>query len=616
MPKIKESSIEELKSRVNIYDVVSAYVSLKKAGSSYKGLSPFTTEKTPSFFVHPDKNFFHCFSTGIGGDIISFIRQKENLSFVEAVEFLANKYGVKLEYEKGGKTDPSATSLRKQIYDIHEDAANWYAENFFADTQQAQEIRNYWTQERGFSLDDAKTLRIGFAPPSSDGLKKILAQKKYSREAVIASGIFYGKPEEPLRDFYARFRGRMMIPIADIQGRVIAFTARKTRFTPDIPSEEGKYVNSRETEIFKKNATVFNLDKAKNEIREKNACIVVEGQLDAIRMFCAGFKNTVATQGTAAGAEHFALIRRFANKAVLLFDGDSAGRKAALRVIPICIKSDVEPFVAALPDGEDPDTFIKKFGVDAMRELVGNKKQTALTFAAKTILADTPNPTAADKRAAMLRLFEIVDAAASMVLRDDYLREISNAFLVDFPSVAEDYKSYRAASNAPAKYESRPEPAPKKDSSEMLTNAVYDSLMVCLYNENVAQAMAGILQDEWIDGDTPAASALRKILGLYREGEGFSVSDIETFFDDKDEKNLLYKILSEQNSAMDNPAKTANECIAKIYHNFIKKEIQDLNKQLILADSRDSAEKFDILKRISALRKLSATPPARIEIAH
>ena len=128
--------------------------------------------------------------------------------------------------------------------------------------------------------------------------------------------------------------------------------------------------------------------------------------------------------------------------------------------------------------------------------------------------------------------------------------------------------------------------------------------------------MAGILQDEWIDGDTPAASALRKIHGLYREGEGFSVSDIETFFDDKDEKNLLYKILSEQNSAIDNPAKTANECIAKIYHNFIKKEIQDLNKQLILADSRDSAEKFDILKRISALRKLSATPPARIEIAH
>ena len=141
MPKIKASSIEELKARVNIYDVVSAYVSLKKSGSSYKGLSPFTTEKTPSFFVHPDKNYYYCFSTSQGGDIISFIRMKENLSFSEAVEFLANKFNIKLEYEAGGKSDGAPSSLRKQIYDIHEDAAEWYSENFFADNEQAAEIR-------------------------------------------------------------------------------------------------------------------------------------------------------------------------------------------------------------------------------------------------------------------------------------------------------------------------------------------------------------------------------------------------------------------------------------------------------------------------------------------
>lgn len=612
MPKIKASSIEELKARVNIYDVVSAYVSLKKSGSSYKGLSPFTTEKTPSFFVHPDKNYYYCFSTSQGGDIISFIRMKENLSFSEAVEFLANKFNVKLEYEAGGKSDGASASLRKQIYDIHEDAAAWYAENFFAGGEQAAEIRSYWTNERGFSLEDAKTLRIGYAPPSSDPLKKILAQKGYSPEAILASGIFYGRPGERLRDYYARFRARMMIPISDIQGRVIAFTARKTRFTPDIPSEEGKYVNSRETEIFKKNAVVFNLDKAKSAIREKNSCIVVEGQLDAIRMFCAGFKNTVATQGTAAGAEHFALIRRFANKAVLLFDGDAAGRHAALRVIPICIKADIEPFVAPLPDGEDPDSFIKKFGTDAMAELVGNRLQTALSFAARSILADTPNPTASDKRAAMLQLFEIVDNAASRVLRDDYLREISNALVLDYPSVAEDY---RARKSPAAPGASPAENPPKKDSSAMLTNAVYDSLMICLYNDGVAQGMADILQDAWIEEASLPAAVLKKILALYREGIGFSVSDIETYFENPEEKNIIYKILSEKSSDIDNPAKVANECIAKIYHNFIKREIEALNAQLILADNNDSAEKFEILKRISALRKLSATPPARIELA-
>lgn len=611
MPKIKASSIEELKSRVNIYDVVSAYVSLKKSGSSYKGLSPFTTEKTPSFFVHPDKNYYYCFSTSQGGDIISFIMIKENLSFAEAVEFLANKYGFKLEYEDGGKSDKASASIRKQIYDIHEDAADWYAGNFFSDTPQAQEIRDYWTNERGFSLEDAKVLRIGYAPLASDPLKKILAKKGYSAEAIIASGIFYGKPGESLSDFYARFRGRMMIPISDIQGRVIAFTARKTRFTPNIPSEEGKYVNSRETEIFKKNAVVFNLDKAKSAIKEKNACIVVEGQLDAIRMYCAGFKNTVATQGTAAGSEHFALIRRFANKAILLFDGDAAGRHAALRVIPICIKADIEPFVAPLPDGEDPDSFIKKFGIEAMGELVGNKLQTALSFAARSILADVKNPTAADKREAMLQLFEIVDNASSRVLRDDYLREIANSLVLDYPSVAEDYRTYRAKSQTRERF-SEKEPA-KKDSSVMLTNAVYDSLMLCLYSDGLAQDMADILQDEWIDGDSTVAVVLKKILALYREGVGFSTADIETYFDAPEEKNLIYRILAEKTTDLENSTKLANDCIAKIYNNYIKKEIEELNKQLAHADNNGLTEKFEILKRISGLRKLSTTPPARIE---
>lgn len=157
MPKIKASSIEELKARVNIYDVVSAYVSLKKSGSSYKGLSPFTTEKTPSFFVHPDKNYYYCFSTSQGGDVISFIMIKENLSFAEAVEFLANKYGFKLEYEDGGKSDGASASIRKQIYDIHEDAADWYAWNFF---QTPRRPRKYATIGRMNAGSRWKTPRI------------------------------------------------------------------------------------------------------------------------------------------------------------------------------------------------------------------------------------------------------------------------------------------------------------------------------------------------------------------------------------------------------------------------------------------------------------------------
>lgn len=612
MPRIKKSCIEEIKARVSVYDVVSAYVNLKKSGSAYKGLSPFANEKTPSFFVYPDKGFYYCFSTSQGGDIFEFIKIKENLSFYEAVEFIANRFSIKLEYEDGGGI--ASPSRRKQLFDIHEDAANWYSEQFFADTPEAAEIREYWVKERGFTLEDAKELRIGYAPINSDGLKRILHQKKYSSDAIIGSGIFSARDgESNIRNFYPRFRGRMMIPISDIQGRVIAFTARKTRFTPQIASEEGKYVNSRDTDIFKKNLVVFNMDKAKNSARDKNYCIVVEGQLDAIRMYCSGFKNTVATQGTAAGAEHFALIKRFANKVVLLFDGDNAGRHAALRVIPICFKAELEPFVAVIPNGDDPDSMIKNCGVEAMKELVENKKCTALSFAAREILADNPNPTPQDRLSAMQALFEIVDNCQSKVLRDDYLREISNSLMCDLKSVIQDYRKWKDSSHQPLKTPVQPAQKTENLSQGMLTNAISDALMVSLHYENVAEGLAQIIRDAWIADGSLEGKVLARLLALYREGIEFNLSDIDTFFDDADEKNLIYKINTEQYSKIDNPIKYANDAVKKIYRNFLSKEIDSLNKELSETDISNEKQKLEILKKISKLRKESKIPPAQIE---
>ena len=612
MPRIKKSCIEEIKARVSVYDVVSAYVNLRKSGSSYKGLSPFTNEKTPSFFVYPDKGFYYCFSTSQGGDIFEFIKIKENLSFYEAVEFIANRFSIKLEYEDGRGF--AAPSRRKQLFDIHEDAANWYAEQFFADTPEAAEIRDYWVNERGFTLEDAKELRIGFAPANSDRLKNILQQKKYAPDAIVGSGIFSARDADTsIHNFYPRFRGRMMIPISDIQGRVIAFTARKTRFTPQIASEEGKYVNSRDTDIFKKNLVVFNMDKAKNAAREKNYCIVVEGQLDAIRMYCSGFKNTVATQGTAAGAEHFALIKRFANKVVLLFDGDKAGRHAALRVIPICFKAELEPFVAVIPNGEDPDSMIKNHGIEAMRELVENKKCTALTFAAKEILADNLNPTPQDRLSAMHSLFEIIGNCPSKVLRDDYLREVSNALMCDLKSVIQDYRQWKETSPRPFKSEVSPPKKHENVSQGMLTNAISDALMVSLHYENVAEGLAQIIRDIWIADGSIEGKVLARLLALYREGVEFNLSEIDTFFDAAEEKNLIYKINTEQYSKIDNPIKYANEAVKKIYRNFLSKEIDILNKKLSEVDMSDEKQKLEILKKISKLRKESKQPPAQIE---
>ena len=615
MSKIKASSIEEVRGRVGVYDLISQYVDLHRSGSKYKGLSPFKHEKTPSFFVDPAKNMYYCFSSSQGGDIFKFVMVKENLNFPEAVEFIANKFNIRLEYEDGA-AGSQAPSYRKQLFEIHELSASWYAEQFFAQTSEAAEIRDYWVGERGFTLEEARELRIGYAPTSSVELKKILSAKKYSPEAIIGSGIFYGNDRErDINKFYPRFCGRIIIPILDVQGRVIAFTARKTRFTPQKPSEEGKYVNSRDTDIFKKNTVVFNIDKAKNPASEKKYFIVVEGQLDALRMYCSGLKNAVATQGTAAGYEHFAAMKRYADKVVLLFDGDSAGRRAALRVIPICYSADIEPFVAVLPPDEDPDSFIKKNGPEAMRELVEQQRTSALKFAAGEILADTPNPSSSDKRSAMLKLFEILAECKSEVIRNDSLLEIAANLKLDAHAVHSDWKAWIERKNRSKRAVPDAGENDDKKCEGILTNAYFDTLLVCLNFENVAEALSKILRDQWIVGDGVEARALKRLMALYREGIGFSIDETDSSFDDKEEKNLIYKIALEDKSSIENPVKYANNCMIEIYRKYLDLEKRRLNELLQEADMNNSPKKFDILKQLNNLSKEARTPPARIEVA-
>lgn len=616
MPFIKKSSIEEVRARVNIYDIVSRYVNLRKCGSSYKGLSPFTNEKTPSFFVYPDKNFYYCFSTSQGGDIFQFIKIKENLNFNEAVEFIADRFSIPLQYEDNKGPVPNR-SVRKELYEINEIAADYYSREFFGDSGQASAIRKYWTGERGFTLDDAKKLRIGFAPPSSDPLKKLLLSKKFSIEALRSCGLFFARDSD-FRNFMPRFRGRLIIPISDSQGRPIAFTARKTEFTPsDISYEEGKYVNSPETDIFKKNSVLFNFDKAKEPAEKKRYFILVEGQIDTIRMYCSGFDNTVASQGTGAGAEHFSLMKRHADKVVLLFDGDSAGRKTALRVIPICIKAEIEPYIAALPEGEDPDSYLRKNTVESMRKIVENRRENAVSYAAKHALDEISNPSPTDKLAAMKRLFEMISPAKSQVILDDYLREISRHLLLDPLSVSADFKKWKRGQESKGQQaESSPSQTKTGELSGggMLTNAVYDALFVCLHYDNVAEALSQIISDAWISDDSTESAALKKILALHREGIGFSLSELNEYFDDESQKNLIYKLSSADKSIIENPVKYANDCIQKIYNKYVGEEIRELNKRLSESD-KNSSEQFTILKRISELRRESRLAPTLSEVS-
>ncbi|MFP4283349.1 MAG: DNA primase, partial [Opitutales bacterium] len=270
MPLISRQSIESLKLHVNIHDVVAREVDLKRQGRNYVGLSPFQNEKTPSFFVLPERGIFKDFSSGLAGDIFKFVEETEKVSFVEAAELIAERFNFKLEYENGAGPRPEERSLKRQLLELHEYATEFYHEAFFADHPDAAACRAYWTETRGFPLELAKEFKIGFAPVATRKLNERLLKKGFSEKTLRECGLFYANDydPDPLR-FRPRFRGRLMIPIRDRQAQVIAFTARQLEITPeDDPACEAKYINSPGTPLFQKSHLVFNLERAREAIRE------------------------------------------------------------------------------------------------------------------------------------------------------------------------------------------------------------------------------------------------------------------------------------------------------------------------------------------------------------
>ncbi len=614
MPRIKQSSIDEIKAKVPIEMLIGDYVALKKSGSIYKGLSPFSQEKTPSFTVNAEKSFYYCFSTSQGGDMFSFVQKMENLNFSEAIEFIAKKYSITLEYDYSGK-ETNNSSLNKQIFDMHEDAASWFSEEFFADNEQAEAIRKYWLEERKMSLEDAKELRIGYAPTNCTGLRKIFEAKRYSPEAIAKSSIFIGREgERNFANMFPKFRGRMMIPICDIQGRVIAFTARKTQFTPDNPAESGKYVNSKETDIFKKGSVAFNLHKAKAEMKNKDYCVIVEGQLDAIKMYTAGIKNTIATQGTALTDTHLSLVKRFCNRVILLFDGDTAGIRANLKAISMCLKHELEPFIVPLPEGEDPDSFIDKFGAKKMRELVENKRKTAVSFAAQTLSNRAGELSAQKKGEIVFEIFEMLSQCNSSVILNEYLREVSTNLAITYASIVEDYEKFvkNKSKQTPNNDESASTPQEETSASDYkISSAPADALIIALLRPDVGAMMAECIDTEWLEKNKLSSKILMKLFAMFREGIEFDASKIDEYFDTNAEKNAIYKILANSKILIENPVKSANNCIKTIYKNYISGEIETANRNLIDPEI-DEMAKISILKRIAELRKKSRTPPTQI----
>jgi DNA primase len=406
---------EEIKARLDIVDVIREYVpNLKAAGMNFSALSPFKREKTPSFFVSPDKQIWHCFSTGKGGDVISFVMEMEGLTFVEALRVLAPKAGVTLKRES-----PEMTSKRNRLLDIMETAALFYHKTLL-ESPLAAAAREYVFNKRGLSEKTVMDWQIGYSPDTWDSLMNHLKKNGFAESEIFTAGL--ASKKEGRNSFYDRFRGRIMFPISDVNGNIIAFTAR---VSPEKEATEvmGKYVNSPETPIYSKGKVVFGLHKAKMPIKEAGYAIIVEGQMDCISAHQAGFNNIVASSGTAFTPEQLKLIKRYSNNIAFCFDMDEAGQMAADRAIKEAMSAEMNIKVITLPSGKDPDELIRK-DVEGWKNSVRDSKHVMKYYFTK-IFSTFDIKEAEGKREAARHLLPVIGRMSDLIERDHWLKELA-----------------------------------------------------------------------------------------------------------------------------------------------------------------------------------------------
>lgn len=351
---ISDDKIAEIRQAARISEFIAPHVALKRRGRSLQGLCPFHNEKSPSFSVDDDRGFYHCFGCSAGGNVFTFLMEYERLTFPEAVRKVASHYGIDVPDEASGaaRRDPS-------FYEINATAARYYR-RFLVETEHGQRFREYLV-ERGISDDAAERFSVGAASPSGTGLARWLAREGVDLRKAVALGLVVDRGGTA----YDRFRDRLMFPIRDSQGRVVGFGGRQMG-----DSDGPKYLNSPESEVYQKSRALYGIYEARDALRQTESVLLVEGYIDVIALHQAGVSHTVATCGTALTAEQARMLRRHAPEVVTVFDGDTAGKRAAARSFPIFVEAGIWAKGMSLPEGDDPDTFVRAHGAEALRERV------------------------------------------------------------------------------------------------------------------------------------------------------------------------------------------------------------------------------------------------------
>ncbi|MFC5412560.1 DNA primase [Larkinella bovis] len=378
--RIPEETIDRIRQSADIIDVISDYVSLKKRGQNWIACCPFHNEKTPSFNVSPARQIYKCFGCGKAGDPVRFVMDIENIGYPEALRHLAKKYGIEVAEEQLTPDELIKQNERESLFIVLNFAKDYYHKHLLT-TDEGQSIGLSYFRERGFLDNTVQAFELGFSPDQWDALLQEAGKRGYRAELLEKAGLIVAKEGGKT---YDRFRGRVIFPIHNVSGRVIAFGARILKADKNQP----KYLNSPETEVYHKSQVLYGIFQAKNAIRQDDICYLTEGYTDVISLHQAGIKNVVASSGTSLTIEQIRLISRFTQNVTILYDGDAAGIKAALRGLDMVLEEGLNVSVATFPDGDDPDSYVRKVGAEAFRNYLSKNANDFISFKTGILLKD------------------------------------------------------------------------------------------------------------------------------------------------------------------------------------------------------------------------------------
>lgn len=477
---IPKSTIDEIFQAARVEEVLGEFVHLKKSGSNFKAKSPFVDEKTPSFMVSPSKQIWKCFSSGKGGNVVSFLMEHEHFSYVEALRWLAAKYQIVIKEEREQSAEELAEiSIRENLSVINEFARNHFVENLHQH-EAGRAIGLSYFKERGFREDIITKFQLGYCLDESDGFTKKALEKGYKLEYLEKAGLTKIKDGRQF-DF---FRGRVMFPIHSVAGKVLGFGGRTLKTEKSV----AKYFNSPETELYNKSKILYGLYYAKNSIIKHDRCFLVEGYTDVISLHQSGIENVVASSGTALTHDQIKLIKRYTDNITILYDGDAAGIRASFRGIDMILEEGLNVKVVLFPDGDDPDSFAKKHSSSEIEDYIGDNSKDFVVFKSDVLLKDAGGDPV--KKAGLIRdIITSISVIPDAIKRQVYLREVASLFGMEEQVLITEITKLRKnkqgdKSSVPTEIEIKPEPTEQAitpDNVDLLYHQEYDLIRILLH---------------------------------------------------------------------------------------------------------------------------------------